>query len=174
VLAVTVEAEPGNRSKIQMGLFSPPLPEAGRLDVTLAQLKAMVGDGNVGAAVLEDTHAREAWRMEGFRVPGDVGEGELRIEEVPERAAVRCVRPPERIAVRVEGGRPKELWFREQHVRVEHAYGPWMASGEWWNDRLWKLEEWDVVGRVASGGMLFCSVTRDLCDDGWRMTGLYD
>ncbi len=113
VLAVVVEAEPGDRSKVQMGLFSPALPEAGRLDVTLAQLRAMVGDGNVGAAVLEDTHAAEGWRVEAFSVPGDVREGELRIEEVPERAAVRRVRPAERVAVRMESGRPKEFWFRD-------------------------------------------------------------
>ncbi len=182
VLAVAVQAEPGDRSKIQMGLFSPPLPEAARLDVTLAQLKAMVGEGNVGAAVLEDTHAREGWRVEPFRVPGDVrgdsSGGELRdglrIEEVPERVAVRRVRPPERVAVRMESGRPKEFWFREQRVVVENSYGPWMASGEWWNDRLWRVEEWDVVGRVVGAGMMCCSLTRDLCDEEWRVTGLYD
>ena len=175
VVAVTVEAEPGDRSKVQMGLFSPALPEAGRLDVTLAQLKAMVGEGNVGAAVLEDTHAREGFRVEGFRVPGDAaGEG-LRIEEVvPERAALRCVRPAERVQVRMDAGRPKEFWFREQRVVVENAYGPWMASGDWWNDRLWKVEEWDVVGRVVGAGMMCCSLTRDLCDGEWRVVGLYD
>lgn len=178
VLAVVVEAEPGDRSKVQMGLFSPALPEAARLDVTLAQLKAMVGDGNVGAAVLEDTHAAEGFRVEPFRVPGDVREGsredELRIEEVPERVALRRVRPAERVAVRMESGRPKEFWFREQRVVVENTYGPWMASGDWWNDRLWKVEEWDVVGRVAGAGMMCCSLTRDLCDGEWRVTGLYD
>jgi protein ImuB len=179
VVAVTVEAEPGDRSKVQMGLFSPPLPEAGRLDVTLAQLRAMVGDGNVGAAVLEDTHAAEGFRVEAFCVPGDVSRdasagGELRIEEVPERAAVRRVRPAERVAVRMERGRPAELWFRGQRVVVEHAYGPWIAGGEWWSYRLWNVEEWDLVGRVAGGGMMCCSVTRDLCENTWKMTGLYD
>src|SRR5579875_1072633 len=107
VLAVVLEAEPGDRSKVQMGLFSPALPEAGRLDVTLAQLKAMVGDGNVGAAMLEDTHAREGWRMETLRLPDDSREsdgreGELRIEEVPQPVAVRRVRPAERVRVGME------------------------------------------------------------------------
>jgi protein ImuB len=176
VLAVEVEAEPGDRSKVQMGLFSPALPEAARLDVTLAQLRAMAGDGNVGAAVLDDTHAAEGFRVTDFSV-SDVREGsndELRIEEVPERVALRRVRPAERVAVRMDGGRPKEFWFREQRVVVENTYGPWMASGDWWNDRLWKVEEWDVVGRVAGAGMMCCSLTRDLCDGEWRVTGLYD
>jgi protein ImuB len=98
----------------------------------------------------------------------------VRIEEVPERVAVRRVRPAERVVVRMESGRPKEFWFREQRVVVENTYGPWMASGDWWNDRLWKVEEWDVVGRVAGAGMMCCSLTRDLCDGEWGVTGLYD
>jgi hypothetical protein len=36
ILAVALHAEPGSTSKIQLGLFSPQLPEASRLDVTLA------------------------------------------------------------------------------------------------------------------------------------------
>jgi protein ImuB len=175
VLAVTVEAKPGGRSKVQMGLFSPALPEAARLDVTLAQLRAMVGDGNVGAAVLENTHAPEGWRVEAFSVPGaSESTSELRIEEVPQGVVVRRVRPAERVAVRMQGGRPKEFWFRTQRVLVENAYGPWMAAGDWWNDRLWKVEEWDVVGRVVGAGMMCCSLMRDLCDGEWRVTGMYD
>src|SRR6202012_508940 len=69
ILVVDLHAEPGNTSKVQLGLFSPQLPEPGRLDVTLARIAAVVGEDNVGRAVLEDTHAREAFRMEPFRVP---------------------------------------------------------------------------------------------------------
>jgi len=68
ILAVELTAEPGTTSKMQLGLFAPQLPEPSRLDVTLVRIRALVGDGNVGRAVLKDTHAAEAFRMEEFRV----------------------------------------------------------------------------------------------------------
>jgi protein ImuB len=39
ILAVELHAEPGNTSKIQLGIFSPQLPEATWLDVTLARVE---------------------------------------------------------------------------------------------------------------------------------------
>ena len=69
ILALTLAAEPGSTSKVQLGLFSPQLPEPARLDVTLARIRAIVGEDCVGRAVLEDTHAPEGFRMEPFTVP---------------------------------------------------------------------------------------------------------
>ncbi len=66
IMAVTLEAEPGSTSKVQLGLFSPQMPEPSRLDVTLARIRAIVGDENVGRAVLRDTHEPDGFRMEPF------------------------------------------------------------------------------------------------------------
>ncbi len=52
ILIVSLDAEPGTTSQVQLGLFSPQLPEPSRLDVTLARIRAIVGDGNVGSAML--------------------------------------------------------------------------------------------------------------------------
>ena len=51
----------GSTSKVQLGLFSPQLPEAARLEVTLARIRAIVGEDCVGRAVLQDTHAPEGF-----------------------------------------------------------------------------------------------------------------
>jgi len=45
ILALTLTAEPGSTSKVQLGLFSPQLPEPGRLDLTLGRIRAIVGEG---------------------------------------------------------------------------------------------------------------------------------
>jgi protein ImuB len=45
IVSLTLSAEPGTTSKVQLGLFSPQLPEPGRLDVTLARIRAIVGRG---------------------------------------------------------------------------------------------------------------------------------
>jgi protein ImuB len=69
ILTLSLAAEPGSTSKVQLGLFSPQLPEPARLDVTLAHIRAIVGDENVGRPVLRDTHQPGAFRMEPFTVP---------------------------------------------------------------------------------------------------------
>ena len=62
IVGIAMRAEAGSTSKVQIGLFSPQLPEAMRLDVTLARIRAIVGEECVGRAALEDTH-----RQDGFR-----------------------------------------------------------------------------------------------------------
>ena len=56
ILALTLTAQPGSTSKVQLGLFSPQVPEPMRLDVTLARIRSIVGEDCAGQAVLKDTH----------------------------------------------------------------------------------------------------------------------
>ena len=69
ILAITLTADPGATSKVQLGLFSPQLPEPARLDVTLARIRSFVSEQRIGRAVLEDTHRPDAFRMEPFVIP---------------------------------------------------------------------------------------------------------
>jgi hypothetical protein len=56
------------RGKVQLGLFSPQLPEPGHLDVTLAKITAIVDEGNVGAAVLDGTRRPGDFHIEPFSI----------------------------------------------------------------------------------------------------------
>ena len=66
IVALVLTAQPGSTSKVQLGLFSPQLPEPVRLDVTLARIRAMVGDECVGSPVLQDTHQPDGFHIEPF------------------------------------------------------------------------------------------------------------
>ncbi|MGB8481208.1 MAG: hypothetical protein WCE63_20575 [Acidobacteriaceae bacterium] len=68
ILSLTLTAEPGSASKVQMGLFFSPVAEHGRLDVTMARIRAIVGEACVGRAVLRDTRQPDEFRMEPFTV----------------------------------------------------------------------------------------------------------
>jgi protein ImuB len=171
ILTIALNAEPGSTSKIQLGLFSPQLPEATRLDMTLARIRAIVGEENVGRAVLLDTHAPEGFRMEPFQVPENDSRA---ITTAPQRAAIRQLRPPERVSVTLQNQRPMIFFFRERRYAVERAYGPWRTSGDWWTQTLWGVEQWDVVARAREGEILCCCMERDLMSDLWQMAGLYD
>jgi protein ImuB len=171
IVAVTLQAEHGNTSTIQLGLFSPPLPEAARLDVTLAQLKALLGEDNVGLATLQDSHALESFRLEPFRIPSDTSTPS---DVHQTRTAVRQLRPAEITSVHLTDSRPREFLFREQSFAVEHAYGPWIARGEWWNEMLWNMEQWDVVARTRNNDVLCCCIARDALRNEWQVIALYD
>lgn len=171
VLAVSLHAEPGSTSKVQLGLFSPQLPEASRLDATLARIRAAVGEDNVGCAVLQDTHAMEAYRVEPFTVP--IGDSTAMVSAQP-RASLRQLRPPETASVTLQNLRPSMFFFRQRRYVVEHAYGPWLVGGDWWNQTLWGCEQWDLVARIQDGSLLCCCMVRDLMQNRWQVAGLYD
>lgn len=170
IVAVMLYAEPGNISKVQLGLFSPQLPEAGRLDVTLARIAALVGEGNVGHAVLDDTHMPEGFHVEPFQISSAMS------SPLPARfhVCVRHLRPPIPMSVALENGRPKSFFFRNRRCVVERAYGPWLKGGEWWNETIWGNEQWDVIARDQDDTLLFCCVVRDLIESQWQVAALYD
>lgn len=175
ILSVTLDAEPGSTSKVQLGLFSPQLPESSRLDVTLARIRAIVGDENVGRAMLTDTHRSDGFRMEPFRVStAKPSKDPLENVPAPLHPAMRRLRPAEAVFVTVQSERPKAFLFRDRHYVVERAYGPWLTSGEWWSSTLWGCEQWDVVAGSRDGAMLSCCLIRDLLREQWQVVGLYD
>ena len=171
ILALSLMAEPGNTSKMQLGLFSPQLPEPARLDVTLARIRAIVGDENVGCAVLRDTHQPDGFRMEPFTLPsGSVSV----IASNQSRLAIRKLRPVEDVSVIAQNQRPKAFVFRKKRYVVERLYGPWLTTGDWWNPTLWKLEQWDIEARAQDSALLHCCLVRDHVVNRWQMAALYD
>jgi protein ImuB len=171
ILGLSLTAEPGSTSKVQLGLFSPQLPEPTRLDVTLARIRTIVGDENVGRAVLKDTYQPQGFGMEPFTVPS--GPASVILSSQP-RSAMRKLRPAEIISVTVQGQRPKTFVFREKRYAVEHTYGPWLISGDWWQPTLWGFEQWDLVAHAQDNALLCCCLVRDRVEDCWQMAALYD
>lgn len=171
ILAVALDAEAGGTSKVQLGLFSPQFPEPSRLDVTLARIRAIVGDENVGRAVLTDTHHPDGFRMEPFSVSSAEPSEAPRSSPHP---AMRRLRPAESIFVTLQDARPMTFVFRERRYSVEKAYGPWLTGGEWWSSTLWGCEQWDLVAHGQDGGLFCYCVILDLLKEQWQMVALYD
>jgi protein ImuB len=171
ILGLRVSAQTGSSSKVQMGLFSPQSPEPMRLDVTLARIRSIVGEGAVGQAVLKDTHRPDAFRMEPFTVAFTTKQ---EVKAGAQRIAMRQLRPAEIVTVTVYGRRPQSFYFREKRYSVERAYGPWSSAGEWWNPTLWSVEQWDLVARAHDGSYICCCLTQDTAQDSWHVEGLYD
>lgn len=171
ILAVVLEAEPGSTNQVQLGLSSPQLPEPSRLDVTLARIRTIVGEENVGRAVLTDTHQFDGFRMEPFNI---YSAERSEISSAPLRPAMRRLRPAETVFVTVQSERPMAFTFRERRYSVERAYGPWLTGGDWWAATLWGCKQWDLVARARDETTLCACLIQDCLRDQWQLVALYD
>ncbi len=170
VVALLLSAEAGAASQMQLGLFAPQMPESSKLDVTLARLKAIVGDGRVGSPALDDTHRADSFRMEAFIVGGRP----KALGQQPSRMALRRVRPPAPVRVELRAARPIAFRDRERRYQIAEAYGPWRASGCWWSPDAWDGEEWDVLAAERDGTLVACVLTRDRLRNAWHLEAFYD
>jgi protein ImuB len=170
VVTLTLVAEAGTSSQVQLGLFAPQTPEPSRLDVTLARLKAIVGDDRVGSPALEDTHRADSFRMERFTVGGKVSA----LETQTARMALRRVRPPVPVSVVLRAMKPAAFRDRENRFEVTAAYGPWRTDGCWWSAGVWDGEEWDVLAVESDGSSIACVLTCDRARNAWRLEAFYD
>ena len=170
VVSLTLTAEAGQSSKMQLGLFAPQTPEPSRLDVTLARLKAIVGEDRVGSPVLEDTHRPGSFRMEGFVVGAKSSPPKIQSQ----RMALRRVRPPRTVRVVLRSMKPVAFRDGASHFEIEVAYGPWKTSGCWWSRDGWDTEEWDVLAANNNGEAFGCLLVQDRLRNEWRLEAFYD
>lgn len=170
VLALTLTAEPGRSSKIQLGLFAPQTPEPSRLDVTLARIKAIVGEDRVGTPVLEDTHRPASFHTGPFHVDAKTST----YDPQTARLALRRVRPPRAIQVTLRENKPATFRDCGQGFQVSAAYGPWRSNGCWWSVDAWDTEEWDVLTADRDGLALSCLLVHDRMRSEWRLEALLD
>jgi protein ImuB len=157
---------------VQLGLFSPQVPEPMRFDVTLARIRAIVGEECVGSPVLKDSNQPDSFRIESFTVSSGAT-SQIKITRTT--SAMRQLRPLESVTVTLSNKRPISLFFRNKRYNVEHAYGPWSSGSDWWNSTSWNLEQWDLVARSHTDGLLLCCrLARDLSQSNYQMVALYD
>ncbi len=180
VLALTLSAQAGQSSNVQLGLFAPQTPEPTRLDVTIARLKAIAGEDRVGTPVLEDTHRPGSFRMESFSLASQTGSyppgANKPADEAPSgpRMALRRIRPPTPVRVTLNACQPISFRDREQSYKVVAAYGPWRSNGCWWSTDPWNTEEWDVLAELTGGDSLACLLVRDCARNQWQLEAFYD
>jgi protein ImuB len=163
VLKVWLEAEPVKPRAAQNGLFIPIAPEPEKLELTLARLRGLVGEGNVGSPALVDTHRPGAFRMERFGEPA-----RRRADEGEEHLAFRAIRPPRPARVQMAAGQPVHVQAEQVRGHVISAAGPWRTSGDWWTKDPWARDEWDIA---LSDGALYRIYSEQGC---WFVEGSYD
>src|SRR6266478_4697542 len=136
----------------QNGLFVPCGPDPEKLEVTIARLGKLVGEGNLGSPEMVDSHRPESFRMKRFVVANEQktrrGKSEGNVKENPKpRAnvtALRVVRPAQAVRVEMRNEQPARVYLRGMCGEVVAASGPWRSSGDWWQEDVWHQHEWDL------------------------------
>jgi protein ImuB len=165
VVEVWMGVNPVKPQAAQGGLFVLAAPEPVRLELTLARIQAVVGEGRVGTPELVDTHRPEAFRMVSV---GQTSRSALGRPGGLPHLAFRIYRPALVARVELASGQPNFVVAEGIRGRVIEMAGPWRTSGDWWTADPWSRDEWDVA---LSNGVLY----RIYCEPrGWFVGGSYD
>lgn len=166
---VTIELDPAPGRITQFSLLQRALPSPETLATLTARLSALCGETRVGSPALLDSHRADAVAMTRYN-PEQDAPGARGAEGA---AVLRRRRAPVAICVAVECGRPVHVAASKRGVpsgAITEAAGPWRSSGEWWSERGWSRNEWDVA--LKSGAV--CRIYQDRTTDRWFLEGMYD
>jgi len=183
IIAVALDAQPTRPTGQQFGLFESTLRNPHQLAETLARLTALLGPDHVGTPVLEDTHRPDAFWIKPFMWDSTADANGTddpqallslrkrrtrRGEAVREGVALRRFRPSPSVSVLLDQNKPVHLHSPQINGKVEDQRGPYLLSGNWWNEKSWACAEWDVQLETET----ICRSNQN--DNGWQIEGIYD
>lgn len=197
IAKIMLSADPSRPRPVQAGLFVTSSPDPEKLELTVARLGKLVGNANVGSPQLVDTHLRGEFRMSRFKLPMNEQHVHRKLKS-DARAAIakgnrsqsrqlfmgfRIFRPRLLATIELLDGCPSRVFFRGIYGEVTAVSGPWRTSGDWWCEKAWQHDEWDIEIRLGSASdntklkqphsgmycVYFDSVIRS-----WFVQGMYD
>jgi protein ImuB len=185
IVAVALSAQPNKPAKEQFGLFETTLRNPHQLSETLARLTALFGSGRVGTPVLEETRQPDAFRIEPFCSTGILPVGQAGVlacnrigrqdaclphsqDGCATSAALRRFRPAASASFFLSENVPPHVQSADLNGKIINQRGPYLISGNWWDEKSWARAEWDV--HMDGGEIVRCHET----DGTWKVDGIYD
>jgi protein ImuB len=172
IVAVALSVEPIKPAGEQFGLFETTLRNPHQLSETLARLTALLGGDRIGTPILEETHRPDAFRMQPFSwaVVSAVPSGETphALKTAHTTAALRRFRPAVSASVLQDEDTPTHLRSGEMSGKIIDERGPYLLSGNWWDEKSWARAEWDLQ---LQNDELVRAHERDGV---WKIDGVYD
>ena len=183
IVAVALSAEPIKPAGEQFGLFETTLRNPHQLSETLARLSALLGSDRIGTPVLEETHRPDAFRMQPFSwqlnfaadnggrssaTPGSQREARRSSPLHILCPALRRFRPAVSASVLQDEDIPAHVINAERSGKIIEQRGPYLLSGNWWDEKSWRCAEWDL--QLQNGEL----VRAHEQDGVWKIDGVYD
>src|SRR5438552_4129763 len=173
IIAVSLDAQPIKPASQQFGLFETALRNPNQLSETLARLTGLLGADRVGTPVLEETHRPDAFRIEPFvwqsHYSSDATE---RVPPISRNAmpkpVLRRFRPATSASVLLDENKFAHLRSAQITGDVLAQEGPYIMSGNWWDETAWTRAEWDL--QLDEGLLVRCYQSGET----WEIDGVYD
>jgi protein ImuB len=161
--ALSVTIKPVHPRTIQAGIFLPITPAPDKLELTLARIRGIVGESNVGTPQLLNTHHPNPFQLVTHQPPATSN------QQPATRQAFRYFRPPITAKITLEHNRPVRIASPNVTGKIQTAAGPWRTTGDWWTNQPWNRDEWDIT---LSNSTLY-RIYREPTDH-WFIEGAYD
>jgi protein ImuB len=185
IIAVSLDAKPIRPVQQQFGLFETALRDPHQLFETLARLIALLGSDRVGTPVVEETHRPDAFHVVKFEwFGGTTSEPPVRLgpshyssdarKGIPpslrkiSQPALRRFRPAIPASVLLDVDLPVHVRSAQISAAASAQRGPYVASGNWWDEKDWSRREWDL--QLSVGAVLRCHQDKTA----WHIDGIYD
>ena len=183
IVAVALSAQPIKPAREQFGLFETTLRNPHQLSETLARLTGLLGADHVGTPVLEETHRADAFRMEPFlwnwtSTGGNGGRSSATPGAHPKARgssplhtlglALRRFRPAPSASVLLDEDGPAHIRGADVGGKIIDLRGPYLISGNWWDEKSWARAEWDL--QLDAAELVRCHESEAT----WRIDGIYD
>jgi protein ImuB len=146
-IALTLALKPVHPRTVQTGIFLPVTPAPDKLELTLARIRGIVGENNVGIPQLLNTHHPHPFHLATHQQPTTNNQ-----PPITNNQCFRFFRPPLPATVALDRNRPLHIAAPGIHGKVLNAAGPWRTSGDWWTFTAWNRDEWDIA---LSNGALY-------------------
>ena len=164
-----LKAEPVKPRRTQHGLFLPSSPEPEKLELTVARLRHLLGEGQVGTPEPADTNRPDTFSMRAFAPRSAAVQGCV-IAESP-RLCLRRFRPPRYAQVIVVNRQPVRVASPSVNGRVVDGEASMAyCRGEWWRADAWNRNEWDIA--LESGALY--RLFQEVEGGRWFVEGSYD
>jgi protein ImuB len=183
---IVMGADSARPRATQGGLFLPSFPDPEKLEVTIARIAHVVGEGNVGSPLLVQRFLSPVGVAETNRNRDAILHPEKQDKSFNAPTSFRSFRPPIPAKLELHAGRPTCLIFKGLRGEVLAASGPWRTSGDWWREDPWQQDEWDLEidfhacsersGTSAKGDRdcVLYRVYYDSLRQSWLVRGIYD
>jgi len=172
IVAVGLSAQPIKPAGEQFGLFETTLRNPSQLSETLARLTPLLSADRVGTPVLEETHRPDAFRIEPFSwaVASAVPRGGTpdALRTAHSTPALRRFRRAVPASVLLDEDKPAHIRSADFNGKVLTPGGPYLNSGNWWDEKSWARTEWDL--QIDGGEIVRCHESEET----WNIDGIYD
>jgi len=204
IVKIHLSAEPARPRALPSGLFQPAFPEPEKLELTLARIAGIVGEGRVGSAELLDTHREGAFAVRHFEAAEpalaefEVKQSEKKKdmsmsedksacqveEKLAENAkeqmsaviALRLFRPRLDTNVTVREAKPVRLrCLQREDIDGEIVW----TAGPWRSSGDWSEQEGWVreewdIAVYVGTGLVLYRLVQDKLNGNWVIEGTYD